>query len=71
MPLIQFTLFNNQIPIYRRTDWSTSPPSGYPDHYPDLGTLYDPNQDQTNHEYGKVVTRQDPRQFRAAVKISF
>ena len=60
-----FNLFNNQIPTYRRTDWSTSPPSDYP------ASLYDPNQEQTNPDYGKVVTRTDPRVFRGAVRISF
>jgi hypothetical protein len=59
-----YNLFNNQIPTFRRTDWNTTPPSQYPD-------IYDPNQDQTNPEYGKIVTRSDPRLFRAAVHVSF
>jgi hypothetical protein len=32
---------------------------------------YDPNQKQTNTNYGKVTERQDPRLFRAAIRISF
>ena len=60
-----FNLFDNQIPVWKDTSWSNSPPANYPD------TLYDPNQEQTNPEYGKIVARQDPRLFRAAVRVSF
>jgi hypothetical protein len=41
------------------------PPSGYPD------SIFDPNQEQTNPEYGRPTARLDPRLFRAALKISF
>jgi hypothetical protein len=60
-----FNLFNNQIAISRDDQWSTSPPAGFPE------TIYDPNQEQTNTEYGKVTGRSEPRSFRAALKISF
>jgi hypothetical protein len=60
-----FNLFNNQIATSRDTNWSTSAPADYP------ASIYDPNQQQTNPEYGKVTTRQEPRLFRAAVKVSF
>ncbi len=60
-----FNVFNNQIATSRDTAWSTSPPPDYP------VSLFDPNQKQTNPEYGKITTRQEPRLFRGAVKISF
>ncbi len=60
-----FNLFNNQIATSRVTEWSTSAPADYP------ASIYDPKQQQTNPEYGKVTTRQEPRLFRAAVKVSF
>ncbi len=60
-----FNLFNNQIATSQVTEWSTSAPSNYP------ASIYDPNQQQTNPDYGKVTTRSDPRLFRAAVKVSF
>jgi len=34
-------------------------------------TIFDPNQQQTNPNYGKVTARQDARLLRGAVKISF
>ncbi|HTO87139.1 MAG TPA: carboxypeptidase regulatory-like domain-containing protein [Thermoanaerobaculia bacterium] len=60
-----FNLFNKQIAVSRNDVWSDSQPQGYP------ATIYDPNQEQTNIEYGKVTVRQEPFQFRAAVKVSF
>jgi hypothetical protein len=60
-----FNLFDNQIPVWKNTTWSNRPPAGYPN------TLYDPNQEQTNSNYGKVAARQDPRLFRAAIRVSF
>jgi hypothetical protein len=60
-----FNLFNNQIPVWKNTIWSSSAPAGYPD------TLFDPNQEQTNPDYGKIVSRQDPRLFRATIRVSF
>jgi hypothetical protein len=60
-----FNVFNEQIAISRDNSWSISPPVGFP------ATIYDPNQEQTNPEYGKVTGRQNPRVFRAAVKVSF
>lgn len=41
-----FNVFNNQIATSRDTAWSTSAPPDYP------ASLFDPNQKQTNPEYG-------------------
>ena len=60
-----FRIFNNQIATTRDNRWTTSPPSGYP------ATIYDPNQRSDNPEYGKFTSRQDPRAFRASVRVSF
>ncbi len=60
-----FNLFNNQIAISRDDVWSRLPPEGYP------ATIYDPNQQQNNEDYGKVTGRLDPRSFRAALRVSF
>ena len=60
-----FNLFNNQIATTRGHRLVGNPPPDYP------ASLYDPNQQQTNADYGKITTRQDPRLFRAAVKLSF
>jgi len=60
-----FNLFNNQIETQRDVNYTVRPPPGYPN------TLYDPNVPSNNRNYGKIVTRQDPRLFRAAMKISF
>ena len=60
-----FNAFNNQIATSRDEVWSSSPPDGFP------ATIYDPNQEQNNSEYGKVTGRQEPRYFRAAVRVSF
>lgn len=58
-------VFNKQIPISRDDAWSNGPPEGFP------ATIFDPDQDQNNSNYGKVTGRQDPRAFRAAMHISF
>jgi hypothetical protein len=65
--LYVFNLFNNQIATTRDTVWTTAwqPPPGYP------ASLFDPNQPQTNPDYGKITSRQEPRLVRAAVHISF
>jgi hypothetical protein len=60
-----FNLFNNQIVTSRDQVWTTSAPAGYP------ATIYDPNQEQNNPNYGRVTGRSAPRSFRAAVKVSF
>jgi hypothetical protein len=60
-----FNLFNEQFAISQDEAWSIQPPPDYPD------SLFDPNQQQNNTEYGKVTARTDPRLFRAAVKVSF
>ena len=60
-----FNIFNNQIETQRDTAWTVERPEGYPD------TLYDPNVPSNNPDYGKVTSRQAPRFFRAAMKVSF
>ena len=60
-----FNVFNKQIAISRDDAWSNQHPTGYPD------SIFDPNQEQHNREYGKVTGRSDPRVFRAAVRVSF
>ena len=58
-------VFNNQVGMSSDTSWTNNAPAGYP------ATIFDPNQPKDNPEYGKFITRQDPRTFRGAVKISF
>ncbi len=60
-----YNVFNNQIVTSRDEGWTISPPEGY------AATLYDPNQERNNPNYGRVTGRSAPRSFRAAVKISF
>jgi hypothetical protein len=62
-----FNLFNNQIQTRVEEGYSIYPPPGYP------ATLYDPNvpADRVSPNYGHILTRQDPRLLRAAVKVSF
>jgi hypothetical protein len=60
-----FNLFNNQIATSRDEAWSTNPPAGYPD------TIYDPNQEQDNPNYGLVTSRSAPRSLRFAVRVAF
>jgi carboxypeptidase family protein/TonB-dependent receptor-like protein len=60
-----YNLFNNQIRTSQDMVWSNQEQIGYPD------SIFDPSQKQTNPNYGRVTGRQDPRLFRAAVKVSF
>jgi Carboxypeptidase regulatory-like domain/TonB-dependent Receptor Plug Domain len=62
-----FNVFNNQFETGEDVFYTTRQPPGYP------STLYDPNvpADKVNANYGKIVSRQDPRLLRAAVKIAF
>ena len=60
-----FNVFNKQIAISRDEEWSDQQPPDYP------ASIFDPNQEQNNPEYGKVTGRSDPRVFRAAVRVSF
>lgn len=60
-----YNLFNNQFPTSQNVLWSSQAPADYPE------SIFDPNQEQNNPDYGKVTTRQDPRLFRAAVRITF
>ena len=63
--LYVFNFIGRQQDILEDVRWSTSQPAGYPN------TIFDPNQQQTNPNYGKVTTRSDARLLRGAVKISF
>src|SRR5262249_18707415 len=58
-------VFNKQIATSRDDRWTVAPPDGFP------ATIYDPNQQQNNPDYGKITGRSEPRVFRAAVKVSF
>jgi len=62
-----FNVFNNQIRTQQNVEYTIRRPPGYPD------TLYDPNvpPDKVNPAYGTILARQDPRFFRAAVRVSF
>jgi hypothetical protein len=62
-----FNVFNNQIRTQQDVAYTTNRPPGYPD------TLYDPNvpADAVSPAYGKIIARQSPRLFRAAVRVSF
>jgi hypothetical protein len=60
-----YNAFNNQIRTGQDTVWSNRAPTDYPN------SLFDPNQEQSNPNYGRVTTRSDPRLFRAAVRVSF
>lgn len=61
-----FNLFNKQIAISRDEGSSTNNP---PENFP--ATIYDPNQEQNNPNYGYVTGRYAPRSFRAALRVSF
>src|SRR5262249_45854651 len=60
-----YNVFNNQIRTAQDMVWSDQQQDGYPT------TIYDPNQKQTNPNYGKVTARSDPRLLRFALRISF
>ncbi len=60
-----YNLFDNQIVTSVDERWTVGPPDGYP------ATIYDPRQPSNNPEYGKATSRQAPRFFRAAVRVSF
>jgi hypothetical protein len=60
-----FNVFNKQIAISRTIRGRNKAPHDYP------RSLYDPNQDQANDNYGSVNLRSQPRSFRAAVRVSF
>jgi outer membrane receptor protein involved in Fe transport len=76
--LFVFNLLNRQEEILEDVRFSTSQPAGYSNCVGPKGslsnagcTIFDPNQQQTNPNYGKITQRQDPRLFRGAVKVSF
>jgi hypothetical protein len=61
-------VFNNQLPVNQSVAYTAiQAPTGYP------ATLYDPvvPPDDVNPNYNKVLARQEPRLFRAAVRVSF
>ena len=60
-----FNVFNNQIETLRDDNYTTRRPAGYP------ASLYDPDVSSNNSAYDKIVARQDPRLFRAALRVSF
>lgn len=61
-----YNVFNNQIATNQSVAYTANQqPEGYP------ATLYDPNVPSNNPLYGKIFNRQDPRLFRAAVRVSF
>jgi hypothetical protein len=62
-----FNLFNNQIATWASSNYTTSPPPGYP------ASLYNPAVPpaDVSPDYGKVLSRQDPRLFRMAIRVSF
>ena len=62
-----FNLFNNQIETGENVSYTIFQPPGYP------STLYDPTvpPDKVNANYGRIISRQDPRLLRGAVKIAF
>jgi hypothetical protein len=70
-----FNALNRQQETLQDVRYSTSQPQGYTNcsgvTYPAPCTLYDPNQQQTNTQYGNVTQRQAPRLFRASIKVTF
>jgi len=58
-------VFNHQTPTSQNPFWTLGEADGYPN------TIYDPNQEPHNEDYGKYTSRQAPRVFRAAVRVSF
>jgi hypothetical protein len=70
-----FNLLNMQQVTLKDVRYSTSQPAGYTScsgvTYPAPCSLYDPNQQQTNPNYNNFTTRQAPRLFRFALKVTF
>jgi outer membrane receptor protein involved in Fe transport len=70
-----FNVINAQQVTLKDVRFSTSQPAGYTScsgvTYPPPCSLYDPNQQQTNTNYGNYTQRQAPRLFRAALKVTF
>jgi hypothetical protein len=60
-----YNLFNNQVRTNQDTVLSNQQQASYPD------SVFDPNQPQTNPNYGLIITRQPPRLFRGAMRVSF
>lgn len=62
---VVYKLFNNQFRTGQDTAWSGQQQDASPD------TIYDPNQASSNENYGRITSRQDPRLFRAAIRVAF
>jgi outer membrane receptor protein involved in Fe transport len=60
-----FNVFNHQTPTSQNPFWTLGEADGYPN------TIYDPDQEPHNEDYGKYTGRQAPRYFRGAVRVSF
>jgi hypothetical protein len=62
-----YNVFNRQTPTYVNEFYRLEDPPGYPQ------TLYDPvvPPAYVSPSYRKVIVRQDPRLFRAAIRVSF
>ena len=61
-----YSVFNNQFRTNESFAWTAvTPPDGYPD------SLYDPNVPSNTGVYGKALARQQPRLFRASLRVSF
>lgn len=76
--LYVFNVIGRQQPILEDVRFSTSQPAGYRNCVAPAGslsnpgcTILDPNQQQTNVNYGKVTQREDARLLRGSIKISF
>ena len=64
-----YNLFNNQIETNRAMGYTKGPPNGYP---ATLKTpVLPPDDPALNPNYGHVLNRQEPRLFRAAIRVSF
>ena len=80
-----FNLLNRQAVTNVDNAWQQSPGANYPTSTADYGNLFlapcttaqatnpvaNHCNEQTNANYGKATSRQDPRLFRAAIKVSF
>lgn len=72
--LYVFNILNKQQEVLEDVRWSTSQPAGYLNcaNTSNPGcTIFDPNQQQTNKNYGKVTARQEPRLMRGAIKVTW
>jgi hypothetical protein len=71
-----FNLLNKQQRTLEDVRYSTTQPTGYTNcvtgGLSDPGcTIFDPNQQQTNPNFGFITQRQAPRLIRGTVKVTF